>query len=1523
MPEQNTPIKTRRATTDDNLIEFVKNIARTYGKMGLLSRRLTTQAVAMTNNVDAVNRVISRVGQLDPESKKVFGNYFVGEDLENLEMATRAPEFLAAAYQYISEHRNDSDEMRDRFDRIGAHVDELSANFANSGGMVVNNSEWPLVDTNNIADAYEGLSHVFAARRADIEQMGGDPAKITEFDRNLNQLNTVVENYDQNWGVSHVDPDHAGKLDDRWSDLWDALNRAELSPELKENLHKWGFTDAKGNEIPQFKQNGTLDKSGRLAAIIDLARHDVAKQHVARVNEKIDEEALAKELNEAIEFKLYNMAVADKAATAAKVAEMRAQDPGYEPDFEPEIDINRLNSDPDYRAYVINELQQDGATVSDTGYNAQLDADVNATAGWVARIKSKLGGGAENVGGFFDRVFHPISRVDRLANVRMTGNLVDKRSKRIEFMKRILKGFASAFVASAIITTVATAAAATAGISLAVSMAAIGMITAIGMGVIQVSRWRREQQKAGKPTDIHAFLADKRLVTSLGVSAIAVIAMCFGAAGMANAAVTLGYGAMVLGGGKNAVETFRDARRTSKMSIAEALAWAIANAGAVIAGGLTGRMTANAAIDAYNARNPENTLLQNKNTHTETREITDTRDVTEMRHELTPEAEAYAKRTVESWYRDNPDLLQQRIDGINEYNAAHGTDYNPYRVLLANGHAGGLTADNNLLHVENSHLDPNINDVHSHGIHKSMSDAWGAPRGISHQTISDAGRGLFNPDGSVTETGMEAISKVEPYIYEHGQIGPVQGIGNPSSADHVFHDKYFPDNDPRGWTTYGDGKPAYVDNEYTYPETFTRTESFDVTDYSRAHGDGMAMFGNYNRRAHSTPRDRIGSSDQYPFIPLNPDDRRRAPRPQDQDTDFVIDEGDDNDENIDQNGGNIDQNGTNGYLPVIYDKPGMPDRRNLGNDDGGLVPSGTNLPARRTSDGRGGLVVTHHGTNLPVDTRTGGGDLVPTDRTVTKDLILAIEERSDAKNWLDWQENLKDAKDNLSKEKSESKKKQYQRQIKDWQRLLNELWNKLGRYSKHDLDIAAKQRLKRERLENLKSELLDLAARKPSDQDGKVAMMDWKFAVDKIQNEIEKLYKDLGAAAFKENLFYPMPVEGRYQKMKRNKTAQYPIEPAPRETAHHETVTVDNADDQVEPEYDDKPIDISRAVVRRESFKTDSHLAPIDRYLDGGYRLDFDINNHSMPKLDLSRLKKSKSDNISDAEIRKTGATRHSDEVVADQGFLPDLSNPNPMTNQKPEHTSPVTSVGERPKHNERGGLVGMLRRAYDYLKRSNREREYFVPRSLENLAMNNNITERPLTKIGDTPVYLVDLTGNNTPITQNEDRAIVVVDVKGLRIPFYLTNGTEYNGKKPGRWQPLTEIYKNGKWIALMFNNNAVDDIDGLDAIARALDTQLGDIRNYRDMVRTADYNELGGAGFVGGADAVPHVEPATVFDLIHKAEYGSDKMVFGTYDDAKRISAYPQGLGEFLQKLKSNDSNDKGRIRKFFDRFSRGDGM
>ena len=1288
--------------------------------------------------------------------------------------------------------------MRSRFAKIGADVDNLSANFANTGGMVVNNAEHPLIDTNNIADAYEGLAGVFASRRADLDQ-ADNAAKVAELDKNLDLLNTVVGDYDSNWGLVHLNPEYADKIEDRWDDLWDTINRAELTPETKERLHKWGFADAKGNEIPQFTKKGRLDKNGRLAAIVDLARHDVAKRHAARVKERIDEDALATELNEEIEFKLYNMAVADRIVNDATA------------------DPEQFNN-PDFRAKLIEDLSRDGAVVSDAGYNAQIESDVNATAGWAARVKSKLGTGADKIGGFFSRIFRPISRVDRLANVRVVGGVVDKRAKRIEFFTRILKGFASAFIASALITTIATAAAATAGISLAASMAAIGMVTAIGMGVVQVARWRKAQKKANQPTDIRAFLSDKRLVTSLGVSAIAVVAMCFGAAGMATAATSLGYGALALGGAKNTVETFRDARR-SDMSVIESLAWAIANAGAVIAGGFTGRMAANAGINYYNERNPENTLLQNATDRTIEHEV----EHTETRSEYTQNALDNAERIAKMWYRNNPEILQQRVDAINAYNAEYGTSIDPYRAIMINGDAGGQTFDNMRLHVNNSHIDPNINDVYSHGNHRVLTDAWGRAYDFSPDELRAAAH-LFNSDGSINPDSMDVVARLDNYVYENNTVGYMPGRG-------VHTDNYLPQNDvarggevsPNGkvFSTYSDGTPATVENTYTTTETTYE----NVTDYNRANGDAMATFGNYNQPVKNDGdlRNRVGGMNSTGFRPLRSSDKRGP------------------------------------IKPIVTVTPNDKDKEE---DTAPLSDVPKEVPVVQTKQ--------------PEQTE----QVVVPEVEQQKDKIFAIT-RAQGKAWQDLHKNMERVIRKMKNAASSSSKMhELNVQRKDILHDIEQLRNDLGHESDEVIDVAADQAIWRADLRQRMIEMENLMQKRPSDAKGKYAKKDWELNVARVQNKIDQLRNALGDAADESRLYYPTPVPGIQAQKKAARRAEYESHraeiletPLPKPTS------------RVKPTQDE--------IVEDAEFVPEFDLPEYESQFNDD--VDLDISNHRVPKLDLGRFKKPKYD-ISDDEIRVIGGKEKS------------VFN----TPEKPL----VRIINEEPRYNERGGLVAVLRRAYDKIKKHVSGRTYKVPESLIDIAENANLISTPITDIRGVPVHLVDLSGNNNPLTQNENRAIVVVDVRGLRIPFYLSNGDE--GIMAGRWMPLPEIYRSGKWLRWVFLQNELTEIPEIENISHALNQIIGDVRNYSDDALTAEYNMLGKKGFVGGNDVIEHINPEKVFKLIDHAEYSDqhNHKIFATYDN--RLVADGVWLRDYLESLESPEyrKNNERFLSKIFRR-------
>ncbi|MBO4745560.1 MAG: hypothetical protein J5613_00625, partial [Alphaproteobacteria bacterium] len=815
MPQENQTINTglrreRAYTSDRNELIFSKNIVRAYFEMGLLSEADKNAAEKMTD-MERVAKIIAKVPELSPEQRLDFCEKFVGDDLEKFNGAT--PAILAGAYRAAYAKAKTDDAQKARLQKIAKHIDNLSVDFANSNGLIVNSQ---VVDTTNIADVYPGFVDMLNARMGDIKGsddarkaarhaemvelgIGLDGAQITQMNSNMEILNTVIAEYDGTWGdLGQITPQTAQKLEKRWDKLDYKIARIEISEETKRIASKYKFLDQDGNVIPQFKstsrkddteyedygENRKIIKGGRLDTIIEIARHNVARKHAARFSEKIDADALEREVNDEVVYLLYIITRQGEKANAA------AEKPEIFMDATKMADMDKT-------------MAQNGGQIPDWVYDATLKAHANATGGWLARIKSKAGAASSKIE--MERFFEKASSI---------GNADARMQKRIELFKRILKGVASAFIASAIITTIATALAATAGLSVALTAAAIGFTAALGVGIVQVLRWRKNHPDA----TITDFLQDKDILKSLGVTAIACIAMCFGAAGMATAAVALGYGALAAGGVKNVHEAYRDARR--KLSAVESLAWAIANAGAIIAGGFAGRAVAHMGINAYNQAHQENTLLQEQSSHQETREVTEdvehTRTVTDYPEEAVPRAEA----AMEKWYADDPELLQQRVEAIEAYNAEHGTDINPYRALRVMALAGS---------------DPS---------HLSYTDAWGATHNVPSGDI-DVMRNVFEP-GSAVMAHPEGMDVVQHFDLNHldamGHIGGVDG--------HVLQ--------PRD--VYSDLGDMATQRTETYTTQETVTKTVDVEDYNSVNKTGMAMFGTYNpSEKFKKLKSRIGS----------------------------------------------------------------------------------------------------------------------------------------------------------------------------------------------------------------------------------------------------------------------------------------------------------------------------------------------------------------------------------------------------------------------------------------------------------------------------------------------------------------------------------------------------------------------------------------------------------------------------------------------------------------------------------------
>ena len=831
----------------------------------------------------------------------------------------------------------------------------------------------------------------------------------------------------------------------------DMLNGTRLAKSTISTLKKFNFLDNRGRHIRQFKVGSRIDATGRLGTILTLARMDVAKRHVASIDSEINEAALEQELNDAVLAKMYEM-------------------------------FQKAN----------------GGDISDKEYTDALSLQVNATAGWCARIKGKLGRADSQVGDFYERVFSRQRRFDKLANVRMAPSVAKEQVKRIDLFKRILKGFASAFIASALITVIASAAAAAAGISLAVSMAAIGVITGLGLSIAQVIRWRKKHPDA----TIQDFLGDTRLITSLGVSAIAMAAMCFGAAGMAVAAKSLGYGAIALGGTKNTVEMFRDARASGK-SVAESLAWGIATAIAVAGGGFAGRAAGRGAVDWFNKHNPENTTFQNAEEHHAQREVIDeqhevSRTTTEYPDGMVERAENAVRQWYAARYPNNPEILQQNIDAVNQYNIDHGTDLNPWTTLRAMAYAGN----------------PN------HGIYTGAD--WQNTYGYTPEQINAAAHAI-NPDGTYNAEGMAILNDL--------QVHHMDALGHVGATNHFRNTTYSPLGETPTQTTE------------THTETTSHMEDYvDRIDHTPTNDEGMAAFGNYTPKFAQVGRklrDRVGrfmervrGNDGEDSSPMQPKPSEILP--------VLYDDTDSNlpeilpvrDEDV------IEPDNELHEIPAPKEPLGLLTDGQVKTD---LVPT-PRLPRLQE-------LLNKDENQIKIKPREqkllGPGDtqgLMPVpnyeEANVEQELRLGVE-YSDAKHWEVLNQNIA---------REMSKKRPDYKKIDTWKQELRQLYNKLGRPDMTEFEIARTDAFRRHNLEEAIHDYEKYIAKRP--QPGTVSaktLERWEKKRQQLKDRIERLggVESLDTS----HLYFPVPVESESRKRKEEKWARLDAEKAERDAS--------------------------------------------------------------------------------------------------------------------------------------------------------------------------------------------------------------------------------------------------------------------------------------------------------------------------------------------------------------------------------------
>ena len=683
--------------------------------------------------------------KLTPEQNIEFENRITDKMLNNQELMTVIPpRFLADRYQNLQQYiatktqenpEYDASEDKRKLSVLEERIDKLTADIANEQGSYFN-------DVTNIADTYDGYMKMFEEREKYLQDNEKDNVTKDNIATSRATLEKYIKEYDKDWSLENLTENDANRLNTRAQEITKNMQDIELSEENLKLVSNFKFLDENGNPEPQFispegeksdvwQQGYKVDETSKLADVIRLAKQNVLMDNLGS-EASIKPENLAEDLNETLPQTLFALHVADKTAQGG-------------------LEHPKEFTDKTYLKSFIKDLGnvEKPMNISATGYETGVDGLINNVGGYANRLGTKVGNDKEVV----TNLFEPLKDLDKRASQRTTDKKPSKKQVRIEMLKRTLKGAASAFLISGAITTVGTIAASDASLTAATGgmNKLAGAVLGVGLGVtmtaLNIRKWRKAQKAAGKPSGFKALIKDTRLLATVATTAMGAAALGFATTGNPAVAQYLGYGALATGVGTGIVTNYKDSKN-SGLGTGEAFAWSALQAVATTVAGFGGREAANAGIDWYNQNNPDNNLFQHKETTPGyDKEVVVGREMVIDYGALNENAEQFL---TENWYKDHPELLQQRIDAL----SAAGVK-NPHHMLLA-AHDAGMRAPDNMLMWDGFPSDGN---------HTVLTKAWAAENNVPFEDVQ-AIKNLFDANGNVNPQAIEGYESVKHHIAE-------------------------------------------------------------------------------------------------------------------------------------------------------------------------------------------------------------------------------------------------------------------------------------------------------------------------------------------------------------------------------------------------------------------------------------------------------------------------------------------------------------------------------------------------------------------------------------------------------------------------------------------------------------------------------------------------------------------------------------------------------------------------------------
>ena len=825
--EEEARIRSFNSDENEALLDMVKVDA--LHEMGVitdddLNKLSKLPEEQVRNNINLLNDKLPKMSQ---QQLAEFEDKVTDRMLGNDELfALVPPTALAKAYTgldaKIAQEQDDTkkQDLTAKKDKVGARMEQLTTMLAKNDHTF---DDLYFADTTNIADVYEGYVKMYDAMDKNWRSPNDGGPLAQQMRQGEYKLREVYSQYREDYNLKNVTAKDADKLQKRYEDLNKQLSGIEIDENTAKLVSNFKFLDEQGNVEPQFvdkdgKQSDVYTdgakviEGSKLETSIRLAKQQILLENIG-TEVQFDDKILQQQLAEQLPESLYALHVADKVVKTGVEHPKQFTDKRF---------LNQFVAD------LANPNQQ--MAISHKGYEAGVDNAVNATAGYANALAASLSRPdlsadkeytlANDTGRnkpVVMSVFNPIQNIDKRAGDR-TQNNVSKKAVRIEMLKRTAKGFASAFIVSAGITTLGTMAAADASLTAGtmglnkVAGMAIGSALAIGMTFKQIRSWRKQQKKEGKPAGFMAMLKDRKLAMTMATTAMGAAALGFAATGNPGVAQALGMGALAVGTANGVISNYGDSRKAG-LGKFESVGWAALQAIGNAAGAYSGRLTANMAIDAWNKAHPNSELFQHK-------EVVGQKEVTDrVETQYKEGVSERAQQTVGKWYAGHEDQLQQRVAEIQQYNAEHGTNIDPYRYLMAAHDAGAQAPDNMTLHNQGSP------DVLSHGNHKVLGAGWSQETGISQQEVGNLANSV-TADGhvNISPESLRAFQQIDSHINIYNQVGYVDGA--PYQNDGVLQSnasqndagRFVQDAKGDRFTTYADGDGVHQQHVITHKE---------------------------------------------------------------------------------------------------------------------------------------------------------------------------------------------------------------------------------------------------------------------------------------------------------------------------------------------------------------------------------------------------------------------------------------------------------------------------------------------------------------------------------------------------------------------------------------------------------------------------------------------------------------------------------------------------------------------------------